>query len=203
MIHLGAKTIIDTVLAAVKKEKDRANTTISIDSIEPNLLTLKEYIESTLASRTLDLELERYKIEGQQSVEMFRSIIAYAATALKSAIFINGGAAVALLAFIGKIWDKNGIPQTAVESIVESLTSFSFGVFFAAVGMVFAYFAQYHYGKGSGKNAQESLKDGSVFHLLAVVSVLISISLFGFGVHLASSAFVDQFATLLNQKPAS
>jgi len=47
---------------------------------------------------------------------MFKSVIDAGTVALRSATLINGGAAVALLAFIGNIWEK-GVAEEAVAHI--------------------------------------------------------------------------------------
>ena len=63
-------------------------------------------------------------------------------------MLINGGAVVAILAFIGNMWYKLGrVP----ESIAWSVVSYSGGVLIAGIAMGTAYFTQYYYLEGSLK----------------------------------------------------
>ena len=58
--------------------------------------------------------------------------------ALKYALFINGGAAVALLAFIGAIWSPR-LGSYTVIALIVAVASFAPGVFSAAVAVWVAY----------------------------------------------------------------
>lgn len=64
----------------------------------------------------------------------------YAQSALKSAILINGGATIALLAFVGSIWSEDsGSGSTSYLAI--AIVFFAFGVFFAAIAVPVTYWA--------------------------------------------------------------
>ena len=69
-------------------------------------------------------------------VELFRSVIEHGRDALKAAILINGAAAVALLAFIGKIWSMKNSLSTA-DPLAYALLVFGSGVLFAGVSSAF------------------------------------------------------------------
>ena len=75
-----------------------------------------------------DQKIKIAELKQLRAIEHFKSVISMAELALKSAIFINGGASVALLTFIGNIksGDKN--------FLVYSLCSFAFGGLFGAIG---------------------------------------------------------------------
>jgi hypothetical protein len=53
-------------------------------------------------------------------VENFRSVISYGQLAIKSAMLENGGAAVAVLAFIGNLWSK-GFPQQQLGPLADAI----------------------------------------------------------------------------------
>ena len=110
-----------------------------------------------------------------------KSVNNYAQTALKSALLINGGAAGALLAFIGNIWDK-GANQAAVGSLTNSIFWFSFGVLLAAIGTGTAYGTLYCY-------AYKRKHWGFGLHVFTFLLVFSSYVFFGLGAHEAYSTF--------------
>jgi hypothetical protein len=59
--------------------------------------------------------------------------------ALRSALLINGGAAVSVLAFIGGLAAQSRIKLDQLQAVAHSLALFAFGVAAAVVSMVFAY----------------------------------------------------------------
>jgi len=75
--------------------------------------------------------VEEHKNVHAHSVELFRSVILAGQNALRTAFLMNGGAAVALLAFVGHLatTDPHRVP-----SLAPSLTMFVGGVLVAALG---------------------------------------------------------------------
>ena len=61
-----------------------------------------------------------------------------AETALRSALLINGGAAVSVLAFIGVLAAQSRIKFDQLHAVAHSLALFAFGVVAAVVAMVLA-----------------------------------------------------------------
>lgn len=96
-------------------------------------------------------------------------------------MLINGGAAAALLAFIGNIWQKT-LGQEAAASITTSIAYFAFGVLAAALGTATSYVTQYCY-------TEEWLKTGRGFHIATVALVLGSYALYGLGSYEAYAGF--------------
>ncbi len=85
-------------------------------------------------------ELERLEwLQGH--LAMIRGQIDFALLALKSIIFVNGAAAVALLAFLGQIWGKEGATGVAAAA-GWSLGWFVTGTACGVAAAAFAYFAQ-------------------------------------------------------------
>ena len=77
-------------------------------------------------------------------LESWRTAAAFGGTALKSAILLNGAAALAVLAFIANQWSgleegKEAVKDGAV--LVPALQHFMVGVFSAALGTGVGYFA--------------------------------------------------------------
>ena len=79
-------------------------------------------------------------------VEMFRSVIAAGQNAMRSATLINGGAGVALLAFIGHVWDKALTPNI-VRGLTWSLLLFMSGVLTSAMAGGTTYVCQALYAR--------------------------------------------------------
>ena len=60
---------------------------------------------------------------------------------MKNALLINGGAAVALLAFLGNCWKQVGVPASLTQHVANALLLFVGGVFLAAAGSGLKYLA--------------------------------------------------------------
>jgi len=111
----------------------------------------------------------------EYNLEMLRSVITVGQSALKSALLINGGAAAALLAFIGSVWSSSNA-AAALPSISCAMIYYVYGVLSAAVAAGATYFSQAGYGGEFGKL---SMSIGRIGHVLAILGVLISYILFG------------------------
>jgi hypothetical protein len=109
----------------------------------------------------------------------------FAIEAMKALLVINGGAAVALLAFAGQIGKNGGDPASIASRLGNSLLGFGFGALFATIGFVAAYFTQLHYGKG-GENYPLAYS----WHFATYVPVAISILAFLAGLCFAREAIL-------------
>ena len=196
---MQAKEIIKVIKDAVLEVKAQNQEVISVDAMANYLDALKKDIESVEKVNNKKFEadiavfraehernLARYKAQQLYAVELFRSVIGYGQAALKSAMLINGGAAAALLAFIGNIWIK-GVSPDAVNSLTSAIAYFAFGVLVAAIGTAESYFTQYCYSESFQRSA-------IVFHTLTVLFVLGSFVLFGLGALESYQAFVEHLA---------
>ncbi|MGI8397788.1 hypothetical protein ACRYWZ_15555 [Agrobacterium deltaense] len=110
-----------------------------------------------------------------------------AASTLKSLLLLNGGACVALLAFIGSTAtsDKlrpNFVPL--VEASVQSLGSFAVGAGIAVFAMVTAYLTNHHYANSLIDPENTRWGVGSVMFTLTSMLTLFSLALFGKGIYL-------------------
>lgn len=133
-----------------------------------------------------ETDLEWYKAQRQSELEMFKSVIQTGQTALKTSIIVPGGAAVALLAFIGNIWSET---QSAVvaKALPLSVLLFSAGVLLGAVATGTTYLSQAAY-------AHKCRRSGVVFHAFTIASVVAAYIVFGIGVWFAYKAFFTQLA---------
>ncbi len=62
-------------------------------------------------------------------IEYYRAVSASGQSALKGLLIMNGGAAIALLAFLGTVAGREGVPPEYVAAIAPALRLFLFGVF--------------------------------------------------------------------------
>jgi len=119
--------------------------------------------------------------QHEHNLEMLRSVITVGQSALKSALLINAGAAVALLAFVGKVWSTDPT-EPDLKSLATALLHYVSGVLSAAVAAGTTYFSQAGYG---GEFGAASMSIGRVGHVLAILGVVGAYILFGRGSWLA------------------
>jgi uncharacterized membrane protein YidH (DUF202 family) len=104
----------------------------------------------------------------------------YALEAIKALLLINGGAAVALLAFAG-IFAKEGSEGARIaSSLSSSLLAFGIGALLSAIAFVFAYNTQREYGRGG-----ESHRPAHIWHYGTYAILVFTIVAFVTGLWLA------------------
>ena len=115
-------------------------------------------------------------------IEEFKACAALAQTALKAAMLINGGAAVAILAFMGNIWSKGNV----TTGLTECLWFFTGGIITAAFGAGTAYLAQHGFVLSKYKNEQ---KKAIRWRVASIVLIILSYIIFAFGAWWAGDTF--------------
>lgn len=170
------------------KLKEQGEKVISID----NLLDYTEK-RSTRNVNHLDLlvadftarsqsEIEKSKEDGAMWRELFKALISNGQAANKMLATINGGAALALLAFIGKVWDLNFPESMLGYNITISLLFMCIGLGLSALTQGFGYIAQ-HYFTYDNDNL------GRLFQISAMLTGFLSLFLFFVGVVFACKGF--------------
>jgi uncharacterized membrane protein YidH (DUF202 family) len=103
----------------------------------------------------------------------------YAIEGMKSLLLLNGGAAIALLTFIGNhpVVTKKSMMTDAVGN---SLLSFGVGTVSAAMVFILAYLTQLHYGNGSTAAPR--------WHYLTYGLVIVAVVAFVGGIFFATTA---------------
>jgi hypothetical protein len=179
--------VVEVLRGAVANTKEAGVKQVSIADLEVFSARLAETVARTPADAAAgDAAMEAYRAElsawvssrqqdHEHNLEMLRATITTGQSALRSALLINGGAAAALLAFIGSAWSSNRIAE-ALPDISAALLLYVFGVLAAAVAAGATYLSQAGYGNEFGK---ASRCVGYIGHVLAVVGVLASYILFG------------------------
>lgn len=80
-----------------------------------------------------------------RQASLLTSVIEFSHSALRSAAVLNGGAAIAILAFIGALVTSDRVQSTDFRALVDSLTWFGVGVFSSTLATGSAYLAQFFY----------------------------------------------------------
>ena len=84
------------------------------------------------------LHIARANAVMKSGHELFRSVIEFGHSAIKLTILVNGGAAVAMLAFIGSI-ERASLDSSAVCFLSLALLSFAVGTGGGAISAIGAY----------------------------------------------------------------
>jgi hypothetical protein len=164
---------------------------ISIDGIIDHLSQV-EKTRQHLSGLT-PAELEHYKAQlamwienqrssSQMSTEGFKSIILAGQNALRSALLINGGASVALLAYIGKLKSD---ASRQVSAFAFPLLIFVIGVLIAAINSGLTYLSQCFYFGG----ALWKQKIGFYINIINIVLGIASYILFAIGAYYSYQVF--------------
>jgi hypothetical protein len=161
---------------------------------------LIKYLDEALrdlstSARPSETTIERYKAELQkwveehknihaQGVEMFRSVIQAGNNALRTAFLMNGGASVALLAFVGHL---SSVAPERVPTLAPSLAVFVGGVLVAALASGVTYLSQWFY---AGEQSWQR-KTGFALNIAAILLGLGAYGVFGFGMWRAYRVFAS------------
>ena len=185
--------VLATIIDAIKAAEDKGVDMIRASDIRSYLVELDGAIEVEGTDNIAAARMEQYKMElshwlekekytNQWDFELFRSTISSGQTALRSATLINGGAAVALLAFVGNLWGTR--PTVAVE-LSFPMMLFLYGVLAAALASGATYCAQWFYSSRTNRTRTW----GNVFNVLAVLLVAGSFGVFLVGALRATAVF--------------
>ncbi len=157
-------------------ELQRVNSEIAkIAAQSPDDIAIGEVALENYKSQ-LAKNVEHYRGVNAFNIEMLRATISTGQSALKSAMLVNGGAAVAVLAFLGNAWAKD-IPKHVLTEAAYGLSLFVWGVLAAASAAGATYLSQAGYGGEFGKGSKTI---GGVGRGLAILLVVSSYILFSY-----------------------
>ena len=173
----------------IQEIKDKGANTISCE----NLITYLNGIENSKPADISDVELERYKAELQlhieqsknyhnENLEMFRSVIASGQSAIRSSFLLNGGASVALLAFIGHL--ASSVPDK-VEDFAVVIVPFVLSVLIVTIASGLTYLCQWLY----HSDTDTTIKVANWLNVFTIILGFSSYFVFAWGMCLAYSAF--------------
>lgn len=183
-------TFRDRLISAVAAAKNQGFTEIHIDNLERFIAADDGDAEHEKDRKQFlaELEIEHAKIsmahQSASNVQEFLADQNTAEFAVKSSILVNGGASIALLAFLGNLATKaEGVSAYSLTSLNHSMLAFVAGVGAAGITAGLRYFSQACY---TGSYA----KTGLGFKVAAVALWLTSMGLFGTGGYLAYRALL-------------
>lgn len=178
---MSVKHFAAQMKATIEDIKSKGTAAIYCDNL---ISYLNEVLKSPEPNPT-PVDIEKYKADlqnwiashervHQSDLEMFRSVISAGQQAIKSSFLLNGGAAVALLAFIAHLaqFKADKVPDFGC-----SLLPFSFGVLAAAITSGCTYLSQWLYAKKSSP----AQKFGFYINLLCIILGVTSYALFIWG----------------------
>jgi hypothetical protein len=150
---MESQGLIQKIRTAVVDAQAKGYSVVPIPTLLTFLDDLASHATVSVAAAKFqsDVTLESYKGQQQASLELFRSVVQAGQATLRTAMIINGGAAAALLAFIGNIWSRAsaaGVPTAGPDismltrQLGRPLVLFTFGVLLGAVAMGTTYLTQ-------------------------------------------------------------
>jgi hypothetical protein len=173
--------------------------------------------------RRIALYQEHRRIEAATADALARMAVDLGMAAVKGATLINGGAAVALLTFLGTRPAGANVPWAA-----DALSTFGWGTLIAVLAGAFSYLSQFCYAQaltgtvklqlslfpgdknaplleGLVKKGHRTLRAATAFNVLAVLTFMVSIAFFAWGVHQAKQGFIvdDKSNSVVAEQPSA
>jgi hypothetical protein len=129
---------LEEALATLKADLD-AVTAAGENSV--SVERLRQYLDrlNTQADRSREARQQWHEI----GLENFRTVIAAGKEAINAIILINGGAAIALLAFLGNVLSRKN--EILVRALALPLLLLSVGVLCGGIGFGLRYLSQFFY----------------------------------------------------------
>jgi|SRR3990167_9400757 len=176
---MNPKEIIDTIKADINSAKDQGVSAIETERLINYLDAFSNQVNEAGKNLDRDAELERirahyanhlahYNWLKEQDIELFKSVITSGQNTLRASMLLHGGAAVALLAFIGHLV-VNASTRPLVGQFAPIMTCFLIGVLNVVVCHGITYLTQYFYHH----------KRNIMGHILNISSSILSV--FGYG----------------------
>lgn len=175
---MSAKEFASQLKATIQDIKAKGTAAIFCDNLiayldevanSPSVVVSPAELEQYKAQ--LQLEVERNRNEYASGLEMFKSVISAGQNAIRSSFLLNGGAAVALLAFISKLTESQ---KDKVPLFSDSLIPFVLGVFAITLTSGLTYLSQWFYGQNDrGWKFKAGLS-------LNIAAILVGLSSYGF-----------------------
>ena len=173
LILLSDKDLIEKIKTDITNFKNEGNNAVLLDNLLRYLDAVQSNPEVSIEKESQpakfehEIKLEAYKAENDMrrfNAQIFQdsqnklieATILIGQNALKMTLLINGGAGVAMLAFLGSIVSK-GMPINC--DLVTSLSCFAFGVILSATSNGAAYLSQSLFASSFDKSKKKILDD--------------------------------------------
>ncbi len=186
---MSVRKFASDLKAQIETMKSQGTTSIYCDT----LISYLDKVGNSPEPTTSEIEMEQYKADLQKlvdenkyiydsGIEMFKAVIAMGQNALRSGFLLNGGAAVALLAFISRLTETN---PGKVEIFAHSLIFFVAGVFAVVLTSGMSYLSQWFY------HQFPSGKTGLIVNIICIILGLSSLGLFIWGSYKSYTGFLS------------
>ena len=191
--HTGQDIIPINRLNAYLDEIEKISKSSQNNSEQEEIRIDKEIQQS---QKKFENDMEIYKIRSAESLAMFQSAIDAGVNALKSSIIINGGAAVALLAFIGGIIKQpSNTSAVSLSCIGYALLIFMIGAGLAGSATGGRYICQTLFCSALSKNYSEHQRNyplyiGRFINFITILAGGLSFSAFFYGGWISYSALI-------------
>lgn len=176
---MKAIDVINNIRTALLNTNKAGQDSVSIARIDEYLSLLEMDLDDT------DIDIANLNNENARKIESARSASTAGELAVKTSMLINGGGAIALLAFIGNIWSPF-ISTEVVKCLTVSMLIFCSGIFFAAVSSGTTYLSRFFSGSGFDKRA-------TVSNMFSIALVIISHFIFISGAYVAAASLSTNY----------
>jgi hypothetical protein len=134
-------------------------------------------------------ELEQHRIQRDSINASVNAAVTFAGAAIKGLLIINGGAAVAIIAFLGHLSDNPAAGPAKIAALAPALIAFGWGALLGAMVAALAYLSQLFFSQHVATEARCSLILGEVFRWTAVAVAAAGYVVFAIGLYTAVAAF--------------
>jgi|GEM_PF-925797 len=128
------------------------------------------------------------EVKSQHTIETYKSMIQIAIEGFKLITLINGGAAVAILAYLGNIASKRD-GAIKLPDMTCAISSFSLGVLCCAMGIICGYMTQLALFNDGRNDNPWFLKDHRYWLYIGLSMLIIASFAFGLGAYSAVRNF--------------
>ncbi len=138
----------------------------------------------------LQANLESYRIEHAGQPVLMKAVSDYALAAIRGLLLINGGAVIALLAFLADIWaTDNTLARDLAANLGDAMGSFVGGAGLSTLTAMLAYLAQRAINELTAPEGRTFHWAAHALTVAAIVSAFLSFALFAAGSFRAIDAF--------------
>jgi hypothetical protein len=166
---------------------EEASRELALEDYKFGLARRLEDHKSELARNTRIGELESKKVEI-----LWRGVIEYGQTCVRTVIIANGAGATAMLAYLGNVTRQGApvaIPVPRFELVALSACVFATGVVLGCMASMFAYFSQFKRAGGGDLTLSKASHRGEVERRVAVACAIAGLGLFVGGLFIAVCSY--------------
>lgn len=195
---MNSTELLNHIEKDVNEAKRNGIEVIPIDNLLNYLSNIDVTVEADENEITLEglkhqnsTQLEILRIENNFQIESFKAAITIGANACRTFLIVNGGAAIALLAFLGNIWNKNSSNEAAT-AVAAALMFFCVGVVLAGLCSGLAYFSQCLFAASYLGTKKIKLWLGHAINAIACLCGAGSLIVFAYGSFTAYQSMIAQ-----------